>query len=280
MKHTGAAFTEVAVQGSDGSEETNNCCEKIDQHRYAINGTTIDLPLSVDAAAMLMNVFLVDAKTAQRQIADSGLSVVEIFPGKALMQLLAVDYQKNPLGDYNEAAIVFPVTLPGERKPLPVVGAMYRMMRGSLANFVYRMPVTQPFTTHAGRFIWGFPKWQADVDISFGKENASASFSDEKELVFAIQAASGGKITAKPQQAPSLAMREGKIWKTLGTTEGEGLRVKFGGEAPRIGETHPLALELRALGLPKKPLCTISMPSVRMHFSAAESRPVGSAFSS
>ena len=82
----------------------------------------------------MMNVFLVDVAAAQAMIADSGFRVVELFPGKSLLQLLCVDYRVNPLG-----------------------------------NYVYRMPVDQEFTTHCGRFIWGSPKWPTRVDFDFGE---------------------------------------------------------------------------------------------------------------
>ena len=46
---------------------------------------------------MMMNAFLVDATVAQKMIMDSGFQVIELFPGKAILQLLFVDYRKNEL---------------------------------------------------------------------------------------------------------------------------------------------------------------------------------------
>lgn len=280
MQNTAIICQEEPVPGDAGKEITDEHCTKVSSQSYKIAGKDITLPVNVGAAAMLMNIFVVDAKKAQQLIADSGFKVVEIWPGKALMQLLGVDYQQNDLGDYNEAAIVFPVTTPGESKPLPVIGSALRMAKGSLSSYVYRMPVNQGFTTHAGRFIWGFPKWVTEVDIQFGPKTAAATFNDDGELVFSIHAATGGKSHAKPQAAPSLAIRNGLAWKTIGTTEGEGLTFKLGGRVPDIGETHPLAVTLRDLGLPKKPLCTISMRKAVMQFAGPESVPIGQPFSS
>ncbi|MFT7403065.1 acetoacetate decarboxylase family protein [Zhongshania sp.] len=280
MHNTAIICQEAPVPSDSGKEITNEHCSKVNSQTYLIAGKEITLPVKVGAAAMLMNVFVVDAKKAQQLIAASGFKVVEIWPGKALMQLLGVDYQQNDLGDYNEAAIVFPVTTPGEPKPLPVIGTIWRMFKGSLGNYVYRMPVNQGFTTHAGRFIWGFPKWVTDVDIQFEAKTASAKFSDDGELVFAIDAATGAKTSAKPQAAPSLAIRDNLAWKTVGITEGEGLTFKLGGSPPKIGEHHPLALQLRALGLPKKPMCTISIRHAKMHFDGPEAVAIGSPFTS
>jgi hypothetical protein len=278
MQDTRILYAEQCVSAAEQEQVTDTLCSKTHEREYQINGQTVTLPVNVNNAAMLMNVFTVNTAKAQALIADSGFKVVEILPGKALMQLLAVDYRENDLGDYNEAAIVFPVTTPGESKPLPFFGALSRMMRGQLANFVYRMPVNQGFTTHAGRFIWGFPKWVCHVDIDFGPKTAYAQFHDDGEAVFSISAATGGKARAKPQVAPSLAIRNKQAWKTLGTTEGEGVTFKLGGQLPEIGEKHPLAMILRDLGLPKKPLLTVSISKAKMVFDGPEVVAVGTPF--
>lgn len=282
MKVTGPIFAEPSItsesEGHQRERYTNQVCEKVDAENYIIDGKAITFPVRVDDASMLMNAFLVDAAVAQNMIKESGFRVLELFPGKAILQLLFVDYRKNQLGDYNEAAIIFPVLTPGEPKPMPFFGALSRMAKGRVGNFVYRMPVDQEFTTHAGRYIWGFPKWVARIDIEFGGARASGSFFDEGELIYSLSAKAGGTSKVKEQRAASLAIRDGKAWKTWGTNTGSGLTFSLAGELPAIGDSHPLALELRALGLPKKPLFCISMKNTAMSFSGPESVAIGQPF--
>ena len=282
MKTTGVIFEEPTVcseAGVAGSERyTNEVCKKVDADNYLIDGQSISFPVVVAEASMLMNVFLVDARIAQDIIADSGFRVVELFPGKAILQLLFVDYRKNDLGDYNEAAIIFPVLTPGENKPFPFLGTLRHMAAGNIGNFVYRMPVDQEFTTHAGRYIWGFPKWVSQIDITFADKLATGSFVDEGELVYSLSAKAGGTASVKEQRAASLAIRDGKAWKTYGTNTGTGVTFALGGTAPDIGDSHPLALELRALGLPKKPIFTVSIGHVAMTFSGPQSVAIGDPF--
>ena len=284
MKITGTQFQEPpitrTINGQPQERYTNEICQQVDAAHYQIDGQSITFPVRVADAAMLMNAFLVDATIAQKMINDSGYRVLELFPGKAILQLLFVDYRQNELGDYNEGAIIFPVLTPGEKKPLPFFGALKRMAAGTVGNFVYRMPVDQEFTTHAGRFIWGFPKWVADIDITFGEKIASGRFMDEGELVYGLSAKTGGEAKAKSQRAASLAIRDGKAWKTYGTSSGSGLTFALGGTKPTIGDKHPLALELRQLGLPKKPLFTVSMTQTAMDFAAPEAVDIGQPFSS
>ncbi len=278
MKATGAIFEEPPVHSSKGERHTNDVCTKVSDDSYTIDGTDVSFPVVVGDASMLMNGFLVNAKAAQALLAGTGFRVVELLPGRAILQLLAVDYKENELGDYNEGAIIFPVLAPGEKKPFPLFGAMKRMGDGTLGNFVYRMPVDQEYTTHAGRFIWGFPKWVSKIDIEFGASSARGTFVDEDELVYSIAAKTGGKGAPKEQRAASLAIRDGKAWRTYGTNNSSGVTFSLGGEVPQIGETHPLARELRALGLPKKPVFTVSVESTRMTFGKPESVEIGAPF--
>ena len=280
MKASGAIFEEQSVHSDRGDRFTNDICSKNSASNYTIDGKEISFPVIVSDASMLMNGFLVNAKAAQAMLEGTGFRVVEMFPGKAILQLLAIDYKENHLGNYNEGAIIFPVLTPGEKKPFPFFGALRRMGNGTLGNFVYRMPVDQEFTTHAGRFIWGFPKWVSRVDIEFGPNVARGTFSDEDELVYSIAAKTGGNSASKEQRAASLAIRDGKAWKTYGTNSNSGLTFSLGGETPKIGDSHPLAKELRTLGLPKKPMFTVSVESTRMTFGQPESVELGAPFSS
>ena len=278
MKATGAIFEEPPVHSDRGDRFTNDICSKNSENNYTIDGREISFPVVVSEASMLMNGFLVNAKAAQAMLVGTGFRVVEIFPGKAILQLLAVDYKENDLGNYNEGAIIFPVLTPGEKKPFPFFGALKRMGNGTIGNFVYRMPVDQEFTTHAGRFIWGFPKWVSRVDIEFGASVARGTFIDEDELVYSIAAKTGGNGAPNEQRAASLAIRDGRALKTYGTNSSSGLTFSLGGETPEIGDSHPLAKELRTLGLPKKPIFTVSVKSSRMSFGKPESNDIGASF--
>lgn len=276
MKATGPVFEELPI---DQQRHTDTLCEKLDDNNFLIDGKPIELPLTVDDASMMMNAFLVDSTVAQSMIEGSGFRVVELFPGKAILQLLCVDYRVNPLGSYNEGAIIFPVLTPGEKKPFPIFGTLRHLAKNSLGMYVYRMPVDQEFTTHGGRFIWGFPKWPSKIDFDFGESSATGRFVDEGELVYGITAKTGGNTVIKDQRAASLAIRDGRAWKTYGTNCGSGMTFSLGGEAPEIGDSHPLALELRSLGLPKKPIFTVAMKNTRMVFGGPEVVVIGEPFS-
>jgi len=258
----------------DGGATTEDVCQKLSETQYIIQGKTINLPVKVGQASNAFATFLVDAKAAQKWIAASGFEIAEIFPGKAIMQLLAVDYVENDLGDYNEAGISFFVRQPGAAKGLPVLGTIVDIIKGRAISYIHVLPVDQEFTMHAGRFIWGFPKWLAQIDISTANNTFTTRVCDQGKHIFTLRCKMGGQSKMTNQQQPALAVRKGLAYRTNGVANGTGLTFSFRGEAPELGD-HPIANELRKLGLPKKPLFSGSVAHMDMQFEAPVSRPVG-----
>lgn len=259
---------------ASGGPESDAVCRRIDDTLYDIDGTMISLPVRVRHARSAFATFAVDAREAQAWIADTGLQIVEFWPGVALMQLVGVDYIDNDLGNYNEAGISFFVRQPGVSPGLPVLGAIWDMLRGRLASYIHYLPVNQDFTMHAGRFIWGYPKWNTRVDVQPEDGQLLTRVVDQDQLVFSLRCPLGGTGTLKDQQQPSLACRQGQIHKTVGIARGRQVKFSLGGEAPELG-SHPIAYWLRRLGLPKKPLFSGTMGHMEMDFGAAVSAPVG-----
>ena len=173
------------------------------------------------------------------------------------------------MGDYNEAGVSFYVYEPGVKKGLPFFGALRAFRKGEALSYIHLLPVDQPFTMHAGRFIWGYPKWVAQVEIDENDQYFETRFSDQGQHVFSFRTKTGGQSEMKDQKQPSLGYRDGTLYKTIGLANGAGVKFCLGGEAPVLGD-HPIADELRKLGLPKKPIFSGSVASLVLDFGPAE----------
>ena len=252
---------------------TDQRCEKLNDNLYRIDGREVSLPCLVNKASNQFAAFLVDAKAAQAMIADTGLVIHQVWPGKALLQVVGVRYIENPLGDYNEAGIIFYVRQPGS-KSMPVIGGLWDVIRGNAISYVHYLPVNQDFTKHAGRFIWGYPKWNTDVRLETNEQHMITTVVDQGRHIFTLRCDMGGRLTLKDQKQPSLAVRNGMVYKTQGLANGTGARFRMGGYRIELGD-HPIADELRSLGLPKKPLFSGTVLDMYMSFSAPVSRPIG-----
>ncbi len=77
---------------------------------------------------------------AQEWIAKSGFEVVEVWPGKAIMQVVGVEYFDNDLGDYHEAGFSFYVRQPGAKRGFPLFDGILDIIRGRAASYIHLLP--------------------------------------------------------------------------------------------------------------------------------------------
>ena len=261
-------YREEPVVSARGSRATNDVCEQLGDGHFRIDGRELRVPMVIEDCSVVAAAFWVDAKAAQGLLAPSSLRVEEAFPGRTPLVLLGVQYRDNPLGDYGEAAILFPVRTGGRKARMPF-GGLLSLLTGSAALLVYRMPVDQEFTTHAGRFIWGYPKYLARIDVALAEKSARVRLEQDGRLVFAFSAPATLSGRSYETRGTTLTAREGIVRSIAAKVEASAVAFRLGGEAPEIGDAHPLALELRSLGLPKTPILTASIRHARMHFEGA-----------
>ena len=75
--------------------------------RYSIQGRTVEMPVVVRDATSCAVTYLVNAKAARRLLPGDEIELVELLPGRALLNLAVIEYRDNDLGDYNEVSIAF-----------------------------------------------------------------------------------------------------------------------------------------------------------------------------
>jgi hypothetical protein len=251
---------------------TDDISRRVDTEQYRVDGRDLTLPIAIADCSLLLNVFTVDAVAAQRLLEGTGLTAARVLPGKGALLLMGVAYRDNPLGNYNETAMLLAAYPPGEAKRSWIGGALANLVM-RVPYFVYRMPVDQEFTTHVGRFVWGYPKYLAQIDVEFDGESASTRLTQDGEFVLSFQAAAvpeGRGTSLRGRVGSNLTFRDGQLRRIPATLGGTGISWHIGGTAPEVGEHHPLALDMRALGLPKRPLLSASSPHAQMTFGVPE----------
>jgi len=212
---------------------------------YVIQGREVAIPCLVRDASSGVAMFMVPTAAAQRLVRGDSFEVVEMAPGETQLVLGFVDYRDNDLGDYNEVMIVMMV------RP-----------RGSdleEGTYIHKLPVNQAFTCEAGSTIWGFPKTIDTIDLRYGDTYAICELVMEGQHVFTLKLP---RCAVQDGEQPELAMV------TYTYIDGRPHAVPFTsggrGTVPTMGDTgfeltlgdHPIAEELRSLGLPKSPFLT------------------------
>ncbi|MCG8588292.1 MAG: acetoacetate decarboxylase family protein, partial [Proteobacteria bacterium] len=186
------------------------------------------------------------------------------------LSLAAIDYRDNDLGDYNEVSIAFFVRPRGDRPAIPYLGNLLDLFRGRLGTFIYRLPVNQSFTRDAGEGIWGFPKTVEQIDMEKTATSCTCRLVMDGQHVLTVTLPRGGERTMSGSSLCTYTLIDGAPHRTRFTQGGTGTGFGRGsGVALELGG-HPLAEELRSLGLPKRPFMTVWTEHMHGRFDAPE----------
>jgi hypothetical protein len=237
---------------------------------YTFEGRTVTLPCVVRDAASGAATYLVDAAAARRLLPHAGLDVVELLPGRALFSIASIDYRDNDLGDYNEISLALFVRERAAPRGMPVLGAALDFLRGRLPTFILRLPVNQRFTCEAGRGIWGFPKVVSEIEIAHG-ERMRCTWHADGQRVFTFSLPRGGRARMPERELATYTCLGGVLHRTRFVSGAEGVGFRVGGATLDLG-THPVAEELRGLGLPKRALLSVWMEKMHGRFEAPQKR--------
>ena len=230
------------------------------------------LPVEVRDATTAVAFYLVPAAAAQRLVDPTGLRVATVLPGRTLCTIGSVDYRDNDLGTYHEVAITFFVRERGART-LPFAGTALGLVRGSLGTYIHHLPVDGAFTCEAGQTIWGFPKFMSEITITEAAGEQRTVLTVDGQHVLTQTVGTGGSRTMPARDQISYALRGGVLYRTRAAMRGTGMGARLGGATLELG-THPIADELRTLGLPKRALASTTIAHMSATFYAPETRAV------
>jgi hypothetical protein len=241
------------------------------QDSYLIQDREVRLPVAVRDATAAVGYYLASASAAQKLIAPTGLRIAQTLPGKTLCTIGAMNYKDGDLGQYYEIAVTFFVHEQGARS-VPLIGTALGFMRGNIAAYIHRLPVNGEFTCEAGRSIWGFPKVITDISLTTDGDEEAASLEIDGRHVLTQTMRMTGSRSFPTRRQISYSYLDGVLRRTPSTMTGEDICARFRGAKLTLG-SHPIADELRALGLGKRSMFSTYIGKMTGEFFAAETRP-------
>lgn len=227
--------------------------------RFEIEGKSLGFPSLYPDGSSAVGLFMVPSRPAQELIREGGFEVAELLPGRAALSLACIRYRDSDCGVYNEIALSFFVK-PKHGRPsrIPYLGAWLDIARNDSATFVWKLPVTTRLANDAGVLMWGFPKTVEEIDFEQAEGRAcfTLRMNGRKVLSYSV-AASGSR--KQPRTASAVySIYEGASHVTLLESECHDVGVRAGGGRLELGD-HPIADELRGLGLPRRPIVSTWM---------------------
>jgi hypothetical protein len=236
---------------------------------YVIEGRPVSMPVVVRDATSAAATFLVNAAEARRLLPGPELDVVELLPGRALFSIACIQYRDNDLGDYNEVSLAFFVRRRDEPRGVPWFGAALALMRSRLATWIWKLPVDQAFTCAAGREIWGFPKTIEEITFAESGGRSSCRLVMGGRHVLTIAMAQGGSRTLPDAAMTTYTYLSGSLHRTPFASGASSVGIHVGGVELTLGD-HPIANDLRALGLPRGALLAVWLGNMHGRFDAPE----------
>lgn len=224
---------------------------------HTILGETVTMPVEIRAARACSALFTVHEKPARRLLAEAGLLPVRPLPGRAICALAFVRYVDGDLGPYHEFAVALLCRQPGRR--------------GTIGAYIHWLPVNQSFTCEAGRSIWGFPKENVDIDVSFAGSTKRCVVAPNGRTAVDMRISRGAPVPSGTgaTSIDAYTWRDGILRRTPWNMDTAGVRTRPGGARVELGD-HPVADQLRELGLPRSAMLTTEISTLGMTFNDAE----------
>jgi hypothetical protein len=235
--------------------------------RYVFEGREVTMPVVVRDASSVAATWLVDAAAARRLLPGAELDVLEPLPGRALLSLACIDYVDNDLGDYDEVSIALFVRERGAAAGIPYLGAIADFLRSRAATYILHLPVNQTFTRAAGAGIWGFPKTVEEIDFRDDGDRRVCRLVMDGRDVLTLTAVRGGARTLPDAAMTTYSYIDGRLHRTTFVAGAHHVGIRLGGADVVLGD-HPIAGQLRSLGLPRRPLMTVWMGHQHGRFEA------------
>jgi len=238
---------------------------------YLIQGRRVTFPVVVRDAASGAVTYLVPTGAVERLVRGRELEVIEVLPGQTLFSLAIIDYRDNDLGDYNEVSLTFFARPRGERPSvgIPYLGNVVDFFRSALPTFIWKLPVDQAFTCEAGAGIWGFPKTVERIELEDAGGRRTCRLLMDHQHVLTVSVPRGGRRELPEQLLTTYSYVGGVLHRTRFVSGARGMSFTLGGADLILG-THPIADDLRTLGLPKRALASVWMEHQHARFEAPE----------
>ncbi|MCW0215870.1 MAG: acetoacetate decarboxylase family protein [Pseudonocardia sp.] len=231
----------------------------LDDGSWEIRGHRVTFPVRIRDAGAACATYVVRADRARTLLSGTGLEPVSVA-GRTLLFLALIDYRVNDLGVYREVATALPVR-----------------HRGRRGLHILQLPVTEEFTMQAGRALWGLPKWLARADLTVSGRHGTCRL-DARTPDGPAEPVLTAAVSTLPVRFPfpvraavtAFAPRDGDVLASPVRARVRGVRI--GARASlRLTGPHPMAAQLRALGLPRRPLLTTTIDHVAFDMDPAGS---------
>jgi acetoacetate decarboxylase len=233
----------------------------------------IALPIHYQESDMMLAAWPADCERLQA-LTPAPLRVVCVGRGRAPLAVVGFDYRRSDAGAYGEVGIGWPVVHPAIARlgAPPVLPLLLERRWPGLGWWIHRLPVTTALADRAGRTLWGYPKFVADITFDWQDGTRRCTLAEGGRTI--LRLAIDTRMRARPQRFPMFTYSAlgDELLRTRIEVDAVGRRAPGGRAALTLGD-HPIAGELREVGVGlDRPLQVGWFPVWRAQLPAAAQR--------
>ena len=143
--------------------------------RFSIGA--LELPVRYTDGSAIACIYRVPLEDARAVVASEAVEPLPVG-GRAMVQLMALEYRDTSVGPYNELGVLVLVRRRGS-SPSGVKTMLSPARVEDAGWWVVNLPVTTGFTCAAGREIWGYPKYVTRLDTTFDRDAVQVILGEE-----------------------------------------------------------------------------------------------------
>jgi len=225
-------------------------------------GVRIGLPVRYYDWSVIMAHFPVPTTTVRKLLPTNKLKPAQLMPGTAILSMVAMEYRRiADVAPYNEFGIMVPV-LYEPTANIPGLPLLFPHWFKRFGLYIHHLPVTTQAAYDFGVEIWGYPKILAEISFEdVGRVRRCRLRAEGKDIV--TLEVKKLATRARPMNFYSYTVKDGQLLRTLLQSQGQVGIARFRGGASYTLGDHPIAEELRALGMGKTAVECLYAPQVQ-----------------
>lgn len=208
-----------------------------------------ELPVRVTEAKAMLVGFAARTSALQR-LTPEHLKVVELAPGFAPIGLSCFEYLQTTIGAYNEVGIAWPVVLSDKTswRNLPLLPMLFENHWPGAGWWVHWLPVTTRTALEAGRDVWGYPKFLADIDFGDYEGRRTCSLAEGGREILRLTASTRMPALPRTLETRTFTEKDGSLLSTRISVKAHGFQNPLASCDLTLGD-HDIGRELSRMGI-------------------------------
>lgn len=196
------------------------------------------LPIVYHRARAFFAAFSCPLQPLEALLPEHRLKPIQLWPGKGTLVIAVFDYQETSIGPYREVGLGIPCRY-RKTTAVPLLPLLGERWLEDVGYWIVTLPVTTRAADEAGRAIWGYPKYVADIDIQASDERVTCVVSDGGRPVIRAQIDRPGP--SKPLRLPlrTYSLLGDELLLTETAIDGAGVIKKLRTSASLALDPHP-----------------------------------------